>query len=288
MTPDQYAQAVREALSGHPDREELLEDLDDHLAEIAAESDLPLGTRLGPPEAYAAELAAAYGASGVKRGPTLLSRARAALLRTGSSSGLAGFLRELRPGWWVLRGYALGMLTTLMLSSEARLVPANPPDWALVVLAIVASVWLGRRPRGRSVVLTAVAANALAAMALLAGFAGAGADPSPQVQTAANVLLVGGGSAQGVANLRPYAKDGTPLTDVYLYDQDGKPFTTRPESFGFEIDKSCGEPVRNRYPLPLIDRRESAGAATATSTPSACPTEGAADPSATPEPKRSE
>ncbi|MEV4566900.1 hypothetical protein AB0K12_24300 [Nonomuraea sp. NPDC049419] len=286
MTPDQYAQAVREALAGHPDREELLEDLDDHLAEIAAESELPLDTRLGPPEAYAAELSAAYGASGVRRGPTLLSRARAALLRTGSSSGLAGFLRELRPGWWVLRGYALGMLATLMLASEARLVPANPPDWALVVLAIVASVWLGRRPRGRSVVLTAVAANALAAMALLAGFAGAGADPSPQVQTAANVMLVGGGTAEGVANLRPYAKDGTPLTDVYLYDQDGKPFTTRPESFGFEIDRSCGEPVRNRYPLPLIDRRESAGAATAT--PSACPAEGAADPSATPEPKRSE
>ncbi|GAA3111913.1 hypothetical protein [Nonomuraea salmonea] len=117
-------------------------------------------------------MSAAYGASGVRRPPTLLSRARAALLRTGSSSGLAGFLRELRPGWWVLRGYALGMLTTLMLSSEARLVPATPPDWALVVLAIIASVWLGRRPRGRSVVLTAVAANALAAMALLAGFAG--------------------------------------------------------------------------------------------------------------------
>ncbi|WP_345390226.1 hypothetical protein [Nonomuraea salmonea] len=95
-----------------------------------------------------------------------------------------------------------------------------------------------------------------------------------------------------MANLRTYAKDGTPLTDVFLYDQDGKPFTTWPESFGFEIDRSCGEPVRNRYPLPLIDRRESAGAAT----PSACPTEsptegpteGAADPSATPEPKRSE
>jgi hypothetical protein len=33
------------ALAYQPEREELLEDLDDHLAEIAAESDAPLGER---------------------------------------------------------------------------------------------------------------------------------------------------------------------------------------------------------------------------------------------------
>ncbi|MEV0351882.1 hypothetical protein AB0H88_39465 [Nonomuraea sp. NPDC050680] len=32
-------------LAGHPEHEELLEDLDDHLAQIAAESDAPLGER---------------------------------------------------------------------------------------------------------------------------------------------------------------------------------------------------------------------------------------------------
>ena len=64
MTDDvgSYAAAVRAAL-GELSAEEsadLLEDLESHLAEVAAESDAPLRERLGPPEAYAAELRAAY------------------------------------------------------------------------------------------------------------------------------------------------------------------------------------------------------------------------------------
>ncbi|NUR87968.1 MAG: hypothetical protein HOY71_28110, partial [Nonomuraea sp.] len=107
MTTEEYARAVRQALADHPDREELVEDLDDHLAEIAAESDVPLEDRLGPPIAYAAELAAAYGGR-----PTTSRRRR--LLGEVRASGwyrrMAAFLPELRPGWWVLRGYVLAML----------------------------------------------------------------------------------------------------------------------------------------------------------------------------------
>src|SRR2546429_1578515 len=58
-----YASAVRAALAPLPDaeRESLLEDLENHLAEVASESDLSLQERLGPPEDYAAELRSAYG-----------------------------------------------------------------------------------------------------------------------------------------------------------------------------------------------------------------------------------
>jgi hypothetical protein len=58
-----YAGAVRAALAdlGAGERGHLLEDLEAHLADVAAESDAPLADRLGPPEAYAAELSAAYG-----------------------------------------------------------------------------------------------------------------------------------------------------------------------------------------------------------------------------------
>src|SRR4030095_596703 len=48
------------ALPG-PDRELLLEDLEDHLQEVAAEAGGPLSERLGRPEAYAAELRASAG-----------------------------------------------------------------------------------------------------------------------------------------------------------------------------------------------------------------------------------
>ncbi|RGA00278.1 hypothetical protein DI270_035560, partial [Microbispora triticiradicis] len=63
LTPKAYADAVREALADLPpeDRETLLEDLHDHISEVAAEPGLSLEDRLGAPEAYAAELRAAYG-----------------------------------------------------------------------------------------------------------------------------------------------------------------------------------------------------------------------------------
>src|SRR5256885_14626859 len=60
-----YAAAVRAALSDlpHDQAEALLEDLEDHLREIAAEAGASLTERLGPPEQYAQELRAAYGAA---------------------------------------------------------------------------------------------------------------------------------------------------------------------------------------------------------------------------------
>jgi hypothetical protein len=55
-----YTAAVRARLADLPAAE--LDALAAHLAEVAAESDQPLAERLGPPEVYAAELRAAFGA----------------------------------------------------------------------------------------------------------------------------------------------------------------------------------------------------------------------------------
>jgi hypothetical protein len=75
-----YAAAVRAALADLDpgERAQLLEDLEGHLAEVAAETDGPLTDRLGPPEAYGAELRAAYGA---RERATLLERLLAARRR---------------------------------------------------------------------------------------------------------------------------------------------------------------------------------------------------------------
>ena len=66
MDVRQYAWAVRAALVGLDPRPaaHLLDELEEHLAEVAAESDVPLAERLGPPESYAAELLAAYASGG--------------------------------------------------------------------------------------------------------------------------------------------------------------------------------------------------------------------------------
>ena len=60
-----YAASVRAALSdlASDQAEVLLEDLEDHLREIAADAGGSLAERLGPPEQYAQELRAAYGAA---------------------------------------------------------------------------------------------------------------------------------------------------------------------------------------------------------------------------------
>jgi hypothetical protein len=61
-----YAARVRAALDGAPagERAEMLEGLEAHLAEVAAEPGPPLAARLGPPARYAAELRAAFGGGG--------------------------------------------------------------------------------------------------------------------------------------------------------------------------------------------------------------------------------
>ncbi|MDX3107801.1 DUF1700 domain-containing protein [Nonomuraea angiospora] len=281
MTPEQYAQAVREALADHPERGELLEDLDDHLAEIAAESELPLEDRLGPPEVYAEELAAAYGdrpESGGKRrfDPRAWALgAHTRLMGQGPYRSFVGFLPELRPGWWVLRGYLLAMLL-LALTGEGGLVPPNLAGWALVAAGVWISVWLGRARRGRLATGLMGALNLVAALTLFAGMVEAasygGPEPTHVVMAKPTPVWVDPASSNdGVYNIKPYGKDGTPLSDVYLYDQDGKPLTTNFEDFGYTVDRSCGEPILNRYPLPLVE-------------PTMVDTEGAVKPSVCPTP----
>ncbi|WP_425487277.1 HAAS signaling domain-containing protein, partial [Micromonospora maritima] len=64
-----YVDRVRAALADLPPsvRDELTEDLPEHLAEVAAEGDGALVDRLGPPEAYAAELRTVAGAEPGRR-----------------------------------------------------------------------------------------------------------------------------------------------------------------------------------------------------------------------------
>ncbi|MGW0483862.1 hypothetical protein [Nonomuraea sp. NPDC003214] len=294
---DAYARAVREALARHPEREELLEDLDDHLAEIAAESDASLEDRLGPPGAYAEELRAAYAgrpeAVSGRRRPREMAAGFVARVRRHRLYGAAtGFLRELRPGWWVLRGYALGMAALALNPGPAAegpgLVPGGAVEILVVAVAVAASVWFGRRRGGWPVLSLAVAVNAAAAVALLAGvLAGAAPVPeqafSPTPQSVRpDVVLVGSGSpfAAAVTNIRLY-KDGKALVGVDIYDQDGRPLVLSPEEHGLEIDPACGDVIRNRYPLPLVTAEEAearrlreleGGKADVVPAPSACAT----------------
>ena len=112
-----YVEAVRAALADLPaaTRDELLEDLPEHLAEVQDEDTGSLADRLGTPEAYAAELRATADLAApdepedryAEWRDTVLSRLRAADTWIGPSIGYeraSEFFILLRPAWWVLRG----------------------------------------------------------------------------------------------------------------------------------------------------------------------------------------
>ncbi|MBO4207104.1 HAAS signaling domain-containing protein, partial [Micromonospora echinofusca] len=238
-----YVEQVRAALADLPPtvRDELTEDLVEHLTEVAAEADGALTERLGPPEAYAAELRSAAGAGTPGQTPNLDQRVATAVLRArarlravdarlGPVIGYASaseFLRLLRPAWWLLRGYLAAMLISVMFGGVPvgllpRLGGSALAALLLLGVCVVTSVWLGRRtPRLRRWPRRLVGASG----AVLAVFAVVGFFEADQ-----DVVDGGYGYyAEPVAHERyvrdvyVYDSEGRLVTGARLFDQDGTP-----------------------------------------------------------------
>jgi hypothetical protein len=279
-----YATAVRAACADlpGPDRELLLEDLEDHLGEVAAEAGGPLSERLGPPEAYAAELRASIGLP-----------APAALRRRGAGSWLrqtwgaeqagrlwqvasthpAGravleFLPELRPAWWVLRGYLAVQAASVALSFlDANLgglsfpVPQLFGSRVLGLLAatgaVIGSVAVGRRGMTRRglVALGNLGLSVFAvAMLLELGASEAYDDQYHPEFVTTHAEPAAGLRADGreISNIFPFDAKGRPLKDVYLVDQEGQPIVATNYDDEFlepqvPLDRN-GNAVADRYP----------------------------------------
>src|SRR2546421_886467 len=264
-----YAASVRAALSDLPSdqAEILLEDLEDHLREIAAEAEGSLNERLGPPDQYAQELRTAYGAaqgSERRKDPALHDLQRAVARVKGSAwyRELRGFLPELRPAWWVLRAYLLVLVLTAAISPGYNLRPIPNPfskrgllEIVVAGFAIVVSVRLGRRnrPLARGGRLLAIGANVAIGLFALPVLISMGTFPYAAVMTYAGQSVDQSLNTPGgvVTNIYAYSKDGKPLTDVLIYDQEGRPLTLSKEGdvtsdYPFGAD---GLPITNAYPL---------------------------------------
>jgi hypothetical protein len=284
-----YATAVRAACADlpGPDRELLLEDLEDHLQEVAAEAGGPLEERLGTPEAYAAELRASAGlpapgsgAGAAGQGGRPRLRDSAAARRLGAlwaaAAGhpawraAAGFLPELRPAWWVLRGYLAVQAAALALTPlfagggfafpVPQLLGSSLLGLLAVAAAVAGSVALGRRGArswpARGLLAAGNAALVVVALLLVAELGRSEAledrpyliagdtDPSPGLRA----------DGREISNIFPFDAHGKPLRDVYLVDQDGRPVVaTQNDSQLLEpqppVDGN-GDAVVNRYPQP--------------------------------------
>jgi hypothetical protein len=286
-----YAAAVRAAFADlpAPERELLLEDLEDHLQEVAAEDGGPLSERLGPPEGYAAELRASAGlpapgvAAGRRRGAgswlqatwgaQQLGRLWRAVSTHPAGRSVLEFLPELRPAWWVVRGYlavqAVAVAVSLLFQGVGLSfpVPALFDSRVLGLLAtgaaVAVSVALGRHRQAasRQVRVLTLAGNAALAvfavmMALELGANEASGDLyRPEYATSYSQPLPGLRSdGKEISNVFPFDADGKPLRDVYLVDQDGDPVVATHEEEEDPLLESQqlvdrdGNVVANRYP----------------------------------------
>ncbi|MGW1060890.1 HAAS signaling domain-containing protein [Micromonospora rubida] len=237
-----YVTRVRAALTDLPPtvRDELTEDLAEHLAEVAAEGDEPLVDRLGTPEAYAAELRAAAGAGGPVAARNLDQRAaaavawfrtrlRAADLRLGPILGYAAaseYLRLLRPAWWVLRGYLAAMLITVITTGASfgllpRLGGSTLAALLLLAVCVVASVWLGRRTPtlGRWPRIALRAGTAILAVFAFAGFV----DADDRLGWNESGYQPASEQVPFVRDIFVYDSEGRLVENARLFDQDGNP-----------------------------------------------------------------
>jgi hypothetical protein len=288
---DRYLAEVREHLAGLTDdeRDELLDDLAAHLHEVAADDPHPLSDTLGPPERFAAELLASAGladrarAGSAAGGAVRFARPRAWARRVRAhrwTRATTAFLPELRPAWWVARGYLVVLGLTAMFGDGDDLgafpVPeVGTPVFGLVavVAAIVLSVRLGRSAEASrtGVRLLDVATVVLALVAL--GHVRDGiedpftfedpayADPGVVLDQGMGgqvVLTSPDGSGGQVTNVYAYDRAGELIPDALLYDQDGRPIDlgdvmVDPMS-GAELETAYaldanGAEVRNEFPL---------------------------------------
>lgn len=308
-----YAAAVRAAFADRPgpERELLLEDLEDHLQEVAAEAGGPLEERLGRPEAYAAELRASAGlpatGAGGRRGAgswlettwgaQQLGRLWRAVSTHPAGRSVLDFLPELRPAWWVLRGYLAVQAVAVAASLLFQGVGLSFPVPALfdsrvlgliaTVAAVAASVALGRRRQaasGRVRVLTLAGNAALAVFAVmmvleLGANEASGDLYRPEYATSYSQPLSGLRSdGREISNIFPFDADGKPLRNVYLVDQDGDPVVaTHEENPLLEsqqlVDRD-GNVVANRYPQVQQQLDPATGLREATPTPAFRPPPG--------------
>lgn len=277
---DAYLAEVRRHLADLADltddeRDDLLDELTAHVHEVAASDDRPLDDVLGAPETFAAELLASAGLAREDGPPVRAAAARRAAGRLATSASVAwhhpwarallAFLPELRPAWWVARGWLLVYGFWLIGAEDGDSLPLpevlDSTFLGLVaaVSASVASVHLARRtppPRWRNVV------NALAIVAAVVLFmraddlARAGTTYDEYDYQAPPSFGLTHPDGMAITNIYAYDAAGQPLDRVRLYDQTGRPveILDTADALGMPLERNVvvgadGLPVTNLYPL---------------------------------------
>ena len=269
-----YVEAVRAALAGLPEttRNELLEDLPEHLAEVAADGIGTLTDRLGPPSVYATELLASAGFVGGFPDPppsvdryaelreVTAHRLRVVDEKVGPLFGYARaseFLTLLRPAWWVLRGYLAAMVIAWGLDDSGQpigLLPRIGGSEVIAVLllaaAVLGSIWFGRRsvrlanwPR-----YALWAGSAVLVLVAMGGFLSA--DSNARGSFYSDVNSYDNNPYGHVQDVFVYDEQGRLIEGARLFDQDGQPIRLgNPYCYGdTEYADATPAPDDSKYP----------------------------------------
>ena len=252
-----YLAAVGHDLAGLPEgeRQDILEEVAEHLADVAAElgpeaDARALETRLGPASTYAAELRAAAGYDAPPRAPRgrrlaegvqgFAASARASVEGQKGGPETLAFLRSLRPAWWVLRAWVLAEWL-------AWVCPTVPPASSRTSTATASSglsssccsrsgpfAW-AFAPSGSATQLRGSARSGQPTSSRSSSpfpssprcTLTSSTDPSPtrriRAPTAGLSVVDGNGNVSVATNLFAFGPDGQPIDHVRLYDQDGHP-----------------------------------------------------------------
>ena len=255
----EFAQAVRDALSDLPTDEvdELTDGLEADLFERAAEGG---GTdAFGDPAAYAAELRASAGlperpaqprrfTPAEQFGASAAARWKAAA-RAVRGNALGAWLIDLavalRPVWWVLRGWVVWQIVTILFVDQSYgfLPVSHGSDfalwpWLLLLGLVLISVqwgrgrWLrGRWARGLLILVSVIAVLALLPVltfVINSTWSQSSVDEMTSVPASTDGMSVNG---KQVYNIYAYGTDGQLIQNVRLYDQDGDALLTVPGSW---------------------------------------------------------
>ncbi|MEV4705759.1 HAAS signaling domain-containing protein [Actinoplanes sp. NPDC049316] len=248
-----YVFAVRAALGDLPEaqRDELLEDLAEHLTEVMADGEGSLTERLGSPEAYAAELRGTAPFVGGFPDPPRSVNPFAELreqfvpqlrehvypllrmvdVRLGKMLGYPrarDFFVLLRPAWWVVRGYLAAMVVAVMLDGTGQPIGLLPRIGGsdlvalfLLGVGVLGSIWLGRRslrlrrwPR-----LALYLGSFVLVMVAFSGFVEADSSTRDSYYSDVNY----DNPYSGVEDVFVYDQEGKLIDDARLFDQNGQP-----------------------------------------------------------------
>jgi hypothetical protein len=281
-----YLAVVRRHLDAHTglsgdERDDLLDELATHVDAVASADDRPLDQVLGTPHEFADELLAsaglapggAVGGSGgwaslvagvAERAVAAAGRVSAwldPLSRHRWVSATVDFLPELRPAWWVARGWMIVFGLGFVVSDDAdvramfpypALLDSRVLGLSLGIAASVASVGLARRepPSRWRWVVNALAIGATVLVLWRADdLRRADIYAEPAFDPPVWQLSHPDGSA--ITNIYAYDTAGEPVDGVLLYDQHGRPI-----ELGDAVDPTTGrrlehEPVLDVFGLPV-------------------------------------